>query len=72
MGQRDIRTLLMSGAMAVSQAVERFDAPGNSWLKRLPAGKPRVVAAVALANKTARSFRAMLTKQEDYWTPAAA
>lgn len=32
MGPRDIRTLLVSGAMAVLQAVERFDTPNNGWL----------------------------------------
>jgi transposase len=50
MGQRDIRTLLVSGAMAVLQAVERFDTPNNGWLKRLLTRKPRMVAAIALAN----------------------
>lgn len=50
-GQRDIRTLLVSGAMAVLQAVGRFCTPSNGWLSRLRARKPRVVAAIALANK---------------------
>lgn len=72
MGQRDIRTLLVSGAMAVLQAVERFDTPANGWLKRLLARKPRMVAAIALANKMARGLWAMLTKQEDYRNPVAA
>lgn len=72
MGQRDIRTLLVSGAMAVLQAVERFDTPKNGWLKRLLTRKPRMVAAIALANKMARALWAMLTKQEDYRNPAAA
>lgn len=40
MGQRDIRTLLVSGAMAVLLAVERFDPPKNGWLKRLLTRKP--------------------------------
>ncbi len=71
MGQRDIRTLLVSGAMAVLQAVERFDTPNNGWLKRLLARKPRMVAAIALANKMARGLWAMMTKQEDYRNPAA-
>ena len=56
MGQRDIRTLLVSGAMAVLQAVERFDTPNNGWLKRLLTRKPRMVAAIALANKMARGL----------------
>lgn len=72
MGQRDIRTLLVSGAMAVLQAVERFDTPNNGWLKRLLTRKPRMVAAIALANKMARGLWAMLTKQEDYRNPVAA
>lgn len=72
MGQRDIRTLLISGAMAVLQAVERFDTPGNEWLKRLLARKPRMVAAIALANKMARGLWAMITKQEEYRNPVAA
>ncbi|PIL21475.1 hypothetical protein P775_04125 [Puniceibacterium antarcticum] len=50
MGQRDIRTLLVSGAMAVLQAVERFDTPKNGWVKRLVTRKPCMVAAIALAN----------------------
>jgi transposase len=72
MGQRDIRTLLVSGAMAVLQAVERFDTPNNCWLKRLLTRKPRMVAAIALANKMARGLWAMMTKQEDYRNPVAA
>jgi transposase len=69
MGQRDIRTLLVSGAMAVLQAVERFDTPNNGWLKRMLTRKPRMVAAIALANKMARGLWAMMTKQEDYRNP---
>ena len=72
MGQRDIRTLLVSGAMAVLQAIERFDTPNNCWLKRLLTRKPRMVAAIALANKIARALWAMLVKQEDYRNPVAA
>lgn len=72
MGQRDIRTLLVSGAMAVIQAVERFDTQNNGWLKRLLTRKPRMVAAIALANKMARGLWAMMTKQEDYRNPVAA
>lgn len=72
MGQRDIRTLLVSGAMAVLQAVERFDTPNNGWLKRLLTRKPRMIAAIVLANKMARGLWAMMTKQEDYRNPVAA
>jgi transposase len=71
MGQRDIRTLLVSGAMAVLQAVERFGTPNNGWLTRLRSRKPRMVVAIALANKMARGLWAMMTKQEDYRNPVA-
>jgi hypothetical protein len=72
MGQRDIRTLLISGAMAVLQAVERFDTSGNEGFKRPLARKLRMTAAIALANKMARGLWAMITKQEEYRTPVAA
>ena len=56
MGQRDIRRLLISGAMAVLQAADRYDRPTNGWLKRLRVRKPHIIAAVALANKMARGL----------------
>ncbi|MFT6535123.1 MAG: transposase [Loktanella salsilacus] len=71
MGQRDIRTLLVSRAMAVLQAVQRFDTPNNGWLKRLLTRKPRMVAAIALANKIARGLWAMMTKKQNYQNPVA-
>lgn len=71
MEPRDIRTLLVSGAMAVLQAVEQFGTPNNGWLSRLRARKPRMVVAIALANKMARGLWAMMTKQEDYQNPMA-
>lgn len=71
MGQRDIRTLLVSGAMAVLEAVERLDTPNNGWLKRLRTRKPRMVAEIAPANKMARSIKAIMTKQKDYRKLAA-
>lgn len=72
MGQRDIRTLLVSGALAVLQAVERFGMPNNGWLTRMRARTPRMVVAIAQANRMARGLWAMMTKQEDYRVPAAA
>ena len=56
MGQRDIHRLLISGAMAVLQAIERFGKPHNSWLISILERKPRVLVAVALANKMARGL----------------
>ncbi len=70
MGQRDIRRLLIIGAMAVVRWALRKGAPEGSWLHRMLARKPRMLVAIALANKTARSIWAMLTKGEDYRIPA--
>src|SRR5689334_1940012 len=71
MGQRDIRRLLIIGAMAVVRWASRKGAPEGSWLRRMLARKPRGLTAIALANKMARSIWAMLTKSEDYIAPAA-
>ncbi len=70
MGQRDIRRLLVTGAMAVIRWALRRGVPGNPWLARLLERKPPMLAAVALANKMARGIWAMLTRGEDYRDPA--
>jgi transposase len=72
MGQRDIRRLLIIGAMAVVRWAARNGAPEGSWLARMLARKPRMLVAIALANKMARAVWAMLTKQEDYRDPVPA
>jgi transposase len=66
MGQRDIRRLLIIGAMAVVRWACRKGAPEGSWLARMLSRKPRKLVAIALANKMARSVWAMLTKNENY------
>ena len=71
MGQRDIRRLLIIGAMAVVRSAARHGAPAGSWLERMLAKKPRMLVAIALANKMARGIWAMMTKQEDYRNPVA-
>jgi transposase len=71
MGQRDIRRLLIVGAMAVVRWASRKGALDGSWLHRMLARKPRMLTAIALANKMARSIWAMLTKNEDFKVPAA-
>jgi transposase len=72
MGQRDIRRLLIIGAMSVVRAAVRRGAPEGSWLARMLEKKPRLLVAVALANKMARGIWAMMTKNEIYRDPAAA
>jgi len=62
MGQRDLRRLLVSGAMTVVRWASRKGAPEDSWLGRILKKKPRLVVAVALANRTARIAWALMTK----------
>ena len=71
MGQRDLRRLLISGAMAeVSWAVRR-GWTRDPWLAGMLERKPRKVVAVALANRTARIVWALTTKKEIYRASAA-
>ncbi len=72
MGQRDIRKLLINGAMSVIRWAIRKGDDANPWIVRLLARKPRLVAAVALANKMARMIGATATKKQDYQIPVAA
>lgn len=44
-------------------------APEGSWLARMLERKPRMLVAIALANKTARAIWAMMTRQEDFANP---
>jgi hypothetical protein len=52
--------------MSVIRWVVRRGGSTNRWLASLVARKPRMVAAVALANKMARMVWAMTTTGEDY------
>ena len=71
MGQRDLRRLLIIGAMSVVPSAARRGAPAGSWLARMMARKPRMLVAIALANKMARVAWAMMATGEDYKVPAA-
>lgn len=71
MGQRDIRRLLIIGAMSCVARVVRFKRGASPWLQDKLDRKPKMVAATALANKMARQIWAMLTKGEEY-LPAVA
>lgn len=72
MGQRDIRKLLIIGAMAVVRAALRHGKPKDIWLAKMLERKPRMLVAIALANKMARTIWAMLTKEDDYRKPTVA
>jgi transposase len=71
-GQADIRRLLIIGAMSRLNWLGRKTIPKGTWLARMLARKPRMLVAVALANKMARAIWAMLTRNEDYRNPAPA
>lgn len=71
-GQSDIRRLLIIGAMTRLNWLGRKSIPEGSWLARMLARKPRMLVAIALANKMARTVWALLTKHEDYSIPTQA
>jgi transposase len=66
MGQTDIRNLLIVGAMSRIRWIVRKGVMPDNWLGRLVGRKPRMVAAVALANKMARNIWAMMTREQNF------
>ncbi len=68
-GQADIRRLLILGAMSRLNWLGRRRLVQDSWLGRILARKPRMLVAIALANKMARQIWAMLTKGEEFRDP---
>ena len=68
-GQADIRRLLILGAMSRLTWLGRKSIREGSWLARMLERKPKMLVAIALANKMARAIRAMLTRGEDYRNP---
>jgi transposase len=68
-GQRDIRRLLIIGAMSRLNWLGRKSISEGSWLDRLKGRKPRMLVAVALANKMARMIWAIATRKEVYRDP---
>jgi transposase len=64
-GDTYLRTLLIHGARAVIRVMERKPA-ADPWLKSLLARRNKNVAAVALANKNARTIWALLALDREY------
>ncbi len=70
MGAETLRRLLVIGASAViKQALLKGRRRAPGWPRCSPA-KPRMLVAVALANKTARIAWALLARGGIYRTPA--
>lgn len=65
MGNRYIRRLLYLGAMGVIIA-RRRRAPGEDWLWKLIERKPVKLAAIAVANRMARTIWALLKRGDTY------
>lgn len=72
MGQRDLRRLLITGAMTVVRHAARHGPTADPWLAGMLVRKPRMLVAVALANRMARIVWALMTKKENYRAPLAA
>ena len=70
-GHRYLRQMLVVGSMAVIRYAER-SARQRPWLAQLLARRKAKVAAVALANKIARTVWAMMITGDRYREPAAA
>ncbi|WP_420869099.1 hypothetical protein [Cereibacter azotoformans] len=49
--QADIRRLLIIGAMSRLNGLGRRSIPEDSWLARISARKPRMLVAIARANR---------------------
>ena len=70
-GDRYLRSLFTTGALAVIRYAKIHGTRHRPWLTALLARRPTKVAAIALANKLARMAWAMMAKGERYKEPAA-
>jgi transposase len=70
-GDRYLRSLFTTGALAVIRYAKIHGTKHRPWLTALLARRPTKVAAIALANKLARMAWAMMAKGERYREPAA-
>lgn len=70
-GDRYLRSLFTTGALAVIRYAKIHGTRHRPWLTALLARRPTKVAAIALANKLARMAWAMMARNERYQEPAA-
>jgi transposase len=65
-GDTYLRTLLIHGARSVLLSLKRHPDRADGWLARVAARRNPNIAAVALANKNARTVWALLAHGRDY------
>ena len=70
-GDRYLRSLFTTGALAVIRYAKMHGTKHRPWLTALLARRPTKVAAIALANKIARMAWAMMARGERYREPVA-
>jgi transposase len=70
-GDRYLRSLFTTGALAVIRYAKIHGTKHRPWLTALLARRPAKVAAIALANKIARMAWAIMARGERYREPAA-
>jgi len=71
MGDRYVRKLLVIGMTARLRQVRHHPERSDPWIEALSERKPARLATVAMTNKTARTFWAMLTRNECFQPRAA-
>src|SRR5215468_8799124 len=70
-GDRYLRSLFVAGALSVIRYAKAHGSKHRPWLTALLARRPAKVAAIALANKLARTAWAMMARGERYRNPVA-